>query len=94
MAATEGNTDDILAGLTEDQLDTLLFIDQYRWLQFGVSPTYDEIGREFGIGKMPASGRIGTLRRHGLVSTTPRVRRSIKLTETGKLVISEAARGL
>ena len=80
----------ILSVQDDDQQATLLFIDQYQRLHYGLSPTYEEIGLEFGICRMSARGRVQTLWRRGFLRTRARVRRSIVLTGKGRRTVAEA----
>ena len=90
MSASMTTMESILAALDDDQQATLLFIDQYQRLNWGLPPTYAEIGREFGICKMSARGRIKTLERRGFLRTVPHTKRSITWTLRGRAAITDA----
>ena len=85
--------DDILGQLTENQLDTLLFIDQYRRVTGGWSPSLGDIGREHSISRVAALRRVRILERLGLVNRVPRSPRAISMTSMGRSVVASVAAG-
>ncbi len=80
------------AALDDEQIDTLLFIAQYQRMNQGISPTLAEIGREYGISRVSALGRIRTLTKRGVIVTRARIKRSITFTLQGKRAVAVADR--
>ncbi|WP_078124035.1 LexA family protein [Leptospira alexanderi] len=77
-----------LNGLTELQLDTIEYIDEFIRGDY-IPPTRREIAKHYGVTQKAIHDRLNSITRKGFLRTLPKTSRGLVLTEAARKLLAE-----